>query len=337
MTRLQMIRPRIASESDIIQRYLAPLAANYPGAFGLTDDAASVTPRPGHDLVVTMDAIASGVHFFADDSPAHIGWKALAVNISDLVAKGAMPHAYLMSLAFPEAPSSAWLEQFTAGLAAAQTSFGIQLIGGDTDRRPGPLSITINAFGVVPTGTMVRRGTARPGDHIFVSGALGDAALGLELRRSASNPYLTLGALDHAFLIDRYLRPAPRVRLVPALRSHASAAMDVSDGLMKDLARMAAASGAGARIDASRLPLSNAARAVLALDPSKLATIATGGDDYEVLAAVPQGEVAAFNTAAASAGVPVTDIGCFEDGNTVAIFDADGRPLSFARTGYDHF
>ena len=154
----------IQSEAGIIQGYLAPLAAGYPGAFGLADDAAAITPPQGYDLIVTMDAVAAGVHFSPADPSADIGWKALAVNVSDLVAKGATPHAYLMSLAFPEPPDAAWLAAFAGGLDEAQRAFGITLIGGDTDRRPGPLSVTITAIGIIPAGRMVARGAARAGD-----------------------------------------------------------------------------------------------------------------------------------------------------------------------------
>ena len=331
-----MIPRVVTSEAELIQGFLAPLAAGYPGAFALKDDAATITPPAGTDLVVTMDAIAAGVHFFADDAAADIGWKALAVNISDLVAKGTKPHAYLMSLAFPEPPSAEWLAGFVSGLGQAQAAFGLHLIGGDTDRRPGPLAITVTAAGLVPTGRMVRRGTACAGDRVLVSGTLGDSALGLVLRRPGDKPCWKLDQSHRDYLAGRYLRPAPRLALAPIVRQLATAAMDISDGLMKDLMRMAAASGVGARVDVSHLPLSEAVRVVLAQDSAVITTIATGGDDYEVLAAVSPREAAAFIAAAKAAGVPVTDIGCFEPGSGAVLLDARGRIIDLARTGYDH-
>src|SRR5215470_15707593 len=229
---------RLGSEEALI-RLLAPLAIGAPGAFGLADDCALLAVEGGVQLVLKTDPVAEGVHFFGDDAPEDIGWKALAVNASDLAAKAARPLGYLMALSFPEAPRAAWLKGFAAGLEAAQTAFGCHLLGGDTDRRPGPLTITITILGTVAARGMVRRGTAKPGDVLFVSGTLGDAALGLALRKDgtlAPRWGLAPDAVKH--LIHRFLRPQPRLALAGALRAHASAAMDVSDGLAKDLARM---------------------------------------------------------------------------------------------------
>src|SRR6478672_5232842 len=176
---------RVTGEEAIIQGFLAPLARGFPGAFGLKDDCALLTPEPGTELVLKTDPVAEGVHFLPDDAPGDVAWKALAVNISDLAAKGAIPIGYLMALSFPTPPSSDWLAAFAQGLETAQQEFGCHLMGGDTDRRPGPVTISITAVGSVPQGRMVRRNTARPGDAILVSGTLGDAALGLLLRRNA--------------------------------------------------------------------------------------------------------------------------------------------------------
>jgi thiamine-monophosphate kinase len=330
----------MTGEADIIQRYLAPLASGYAGAFGLRDDAAVMAVPPGFELITTMDAVASGVHFFPDDDAADIGWKALAVNVSDLVAKGAIPHTYLMSLAFPEAPKLEWLAQFAFGLGEAQVAFGMTLIGGDTDRRSGPVSITISAFGLVPMGAMVRRGTAQIGDKIFVSGSLGDAAMGLKLRgRTDDAVAWGLSADQHAYLVSRYLRPLPRLALAEALRRHARASMDVSDGLLKDLRRMTAASGVGASIDSARLPLSPAAARVLTAVPGEISAILAGGDDYEVLATVSPAHVAAFQTAARAARVTVTQVGQIVEGTGVSVKGADGSEMTFppGTDGWDHF
>jgi thiamine-monophosphate kinase len=330
--------PFIGSEADLIQGYLAPLAKGFPGAFGLRDDAALLTPPPGHDLVVTMDAVAAMTHFFPDDAPADIGWKALAVNVSDLLAKGATPHAYLMSLAFQETPTHDWLAAFAAGLAQAQDAFGLALVGGDTDRRPGPTAITITAIGTLPTGTMVRRATARPGHHILVTGTLGDSALGLKVRRGDADARdWQLVEANRRYLVGRYLRPQPPIAAVELIRQHACCAMDISDGLLKDLGRMCQVSGIGAHIDVARLPLSRPAAQVLAADPGALSSILAGGDDYEVLLTVPAETVPAIIADGAALGVGLTAIGiCLPDG-AVTCARPDGALVTLDTLGYDHF
>jgi thiamine-monophosphate kinase len=288
--------------------------------------------------VLTTDAVAEGVHFFPHDAPADIAWKAIAVNVSDLTAKGARPVAYLLSLAFPEHPGRAWLDAFAAGLAEAQATFGIQLAGGDTDRRPGPLSMTVTAIGRVPQGRMVRRATARAGDLLFLSGTLGDSALGFLLRQAPGRAAeLGLDDAGARALVGRYLRPMPRLALAPHLVSFATAAMDVSDGLVKDCGRLARAAGLGAVLDAARLPLSEPARTALRQQPGLLEVVLTGGDDYEVLAAVAPDHAAAFRAAAAGSGVPVAEIGRLVEGQGVAVTGPDGRPLELRRAGWDHF
>lgn len=325
-------------EEALIQRYFAPLAVGAPGALGLRDDAASLTPTPGHDLVVTTDAIAEGVHFLPNDPPVDIGWKALAVNLSDLAAKGATPRVYVMALAMPELPPPSWLEQFAAGLREAQSAHGCHLIGGDTDRRPGPLSVTITAFGEAPEGRMVQRRSARPGDALYVTGTLGDAALGLRLRLADTRSgRWRLSEEQSRYLQQRYLRPLPRTALAPALLAQASAAMDLSDGLAKDLGRMARASGIAAEVAFAALPLSNAARAVLAADDQAAELIVSGGDDYELLIAVPPDRTQRFEAAAADCGVMVTRVGRCVTGAGVEISAAGGRPMRLARPGWDHF
>lgn len=325
-------------EDELIQTTFAPLASSFAGALGLKDDCALLTPPPGEGLVLTTDAVAEGVHFFTDDAAADIGWKALAVNVSDLIAKGARPLVYLLSIAFPECPARAWLDGFVQGLAEAQGAFGITLAGGDTDRRPGPLSITVTAIGSVASGCMVRRSTARAGDVLFLSGTLGDSALGLMLR---SEPGRRVAwGLDEAGaqeLVARYLRPAPRLALAPHLVRFATAAMDVSDGLVKDCGRLARTSGLGATLYGTLLPLSDPARGALAREPALIETVLTGGDDYEVLASVAPERAADFRTAAAGSGVAVTEIGCLAEGAGVVVVGAHGRPIEVGRDGWDHF
>ena len=322
----------IDGEESLIQRYLAPLAAGFPGAFGLQDDCALLTPEPGTELVLKTDPVMAGVHFFADDAPDDIAWKALAANVSDLAAKGAQPLAYLMALALPTVPTPDWMQRFAQGLGQAQQAFGCHLIGGDTDRTTGPLTISITVIGSVPSGKMVRRGTARAGDLLYVSGTIGDAALGLRLRRDPA--LASAWGLDDSAqqaLVQRYLRPRPALHLRDALRTYASAAMDISDGLVKDLDRMCRASGIGARVVADQVPHSAAARAVLRAQPALLPDLLTGGDDYEVLLTVPLAARQAFEAATG-----MHAIGRLHSGSGVSIRDATSTPMSFARTGWDH-
>jgi len=331
-------------EEAIIQEYLAPLAAGYPGAFGLTDDCAAFTPTPGHDVVVKTDPVASSVHFLADDPPADIAWKALAVNVSDLAAKAAAPQAYLMALSFPEAPTREWMAAFAGGLAEAQAAFGMHLIGGDTDRRPGPVTISITVLGEVPSGRMVQRGTARPGDVLFVSGTLGDGALGLALlRRPELADRWGIDAASARTAVAKYRRPQPRLALRDVLRSHASAAMDLSDGLAKDLGRMCRASGTGATVSIGAVPRDAVAVAAISADPIRWNDVLAGGDDYEILVAVNADRVAAFEAEANAAGrlgrepFAMTRIGTLDATGKVSFLGSDGKPFVLQRTGWDHF
>ena len=327
-----------AGEELLIADYWAPLAAAFPGAFALQDDCAVIAPPPGTELVVTTDALIEGVHFLAGEDAGAIGWKALAVNVSDLVAKGAEPLAYLMSIALRGSPDRVWLGKFAAGLRDAQAAFACHLAGGDTDRTPGPLSVSITAFGCVPAGTMVRRSTAQAGDHVYVSGTIGDATLGLTLARDPG--FGKRCNLDDAVckaLIGKFARPQPPIALVPALRACASAAMDVSDGLIKDFERLCRASRVGGRIEVARVPLSPAARAVLAAGGATVGALLTGGEDYEVLATIPAARTADFERLAAAAGTRVACIGSITASEGVRAVDDKGDGVVFTKTGWDHF
>ena len=229
------------------------------------------------------------------------------------------------------------MARFAEGLFTAQTTFGCHLVGGDTDHTSGPLSISITAFGVVPAGTFVRRTTARIGDSVFVTGTLGDAALGLLLHRDARLLADDLSGGDRGLLTARYLRPHPRVALAPVLRAYASAALDVSDGLAKDLARLAAGAGGGADIRFADLPLSGPARNVIKLEPRFARAVLAGGDDYEILfAAAPESE-AQMRAACEALGVQVTRIGAISETPGVRIRDANGEIMEAGSGGYDHF
>lgn len=320
-------------EFALIERYFRPLVGD-PGAFGLTDDAACYRQRPGDDLVLTADMLAAGVHFFADDPPDSIARKALRVNLSDLAAKGAEPFGYLLSLALPAGWTDAWLKRFAAGLAADQKYHGVTLLGGDTTRAAGGLTIAITALGRVPQGQMVLRSGAKAGDAIFVSGTIGDAALGLRVR----NGMLGGKARGTKHLLDRYLHPQPRVRLAPVLLRYATSGMDVSDGLIGDLTHICDASGVGAEIGAHLVPLSSAAKVALAADPKLLSVVLNGGDDYEVLATVLPGAANAFAAGAAAAGVPVTRIGEICSGKGIPVVrDAAGKVVRLVARSHTHF
>jgi thiamine-monophosphate kinase len=329
----------IASAEDrLIARYFVPLA-RVPGAFALADDAAVLTPPAGCDLVLKTDAIIGGVHFFPDDPPDMIAKKALRVNLSDLAAKAARPVGFLLTLALPRETGDAWLSPFAQGLGADAELFGCPLFGGDTDRTPGPITISIAALGVVPHGRMVRRAGARIDDRLVVTGTIGDAALGLRLRCNPGTGNLwRLAPAEREELLARYLVPEPRTAIAHFLAAHASAAMDISDGLVGDLAKLCRASGVTAEVEVERVPLSLPARAALASEPALLETILTGGDDYEVLAAVRVDQVEAFRRQASTAGVAVTDIGRIISGTGDARFiDGHGNPLVFARPSFSHF
>src|SRR3954452_11519472 len=251
-----------SGEDSLIARYFRPIATD-PGAFGLDDDAAALKPS-GDDIVVTTDAVVAGVHFLPDDPPDTVARKALRVNLSDLAAKGATPAGFVLTLALPRADES-WLAAFARGLGEDATHYGCPLLGGDTVSTPGPAMISITAFGRVPAGKMVPRGGARPGDCVMVTGMIGDATLGLELLRGgAVADALADDVASRDVLIGRYRVPQPRNALSRGLRDHASAAMDVSDGLAGDLAKLCAASGVSAVIDAPRVPTSAVAAALLA-------------------------------------------------------------------------
>ncbi len=325
------------NEQDLIARYFAPLAG--PEGLGLKDDAALLTPPAGCDLVFTADALVAGKHFFAEDPPDAIAAKALAVNLSDLAAKGAIPLGFLLSLALPpDCGGEAFLAPFAQGLGEAARAADLSLYGGDTVATSGPLTLSITAIGAVPSGRMVRRAGARRGDLIFVSGAIGDAALGLALRRAecaGAKPPAWAQHIDRAPLLSRYLRPLPRLALAKALRSCASAAMDVSDGLIGDLRALMRASDLAAQVELARIPLSPPARAALAVAPELFETLLTGGDDYEILCAVPLDNAARFQALAEEAGVPVTRIG--QTGEGEALLMADGALPGFATDRFSHF
>jgi thiamine-monophosphate kinase len=325
-----------SGEESLIARYFRPLATD-PGAFGLLDDAA-LLQASGDAIVVTTDAIVEGVHFLPDDLPDTVARKALRVNLSDLAAKGAAPAGFVLTLAL-RAADDAWLAPFARALGEDAGLFGCPLLGGDTVSTPGPMMISITAFGRVPPGKMVHRSGARPGDRIVVSGTIGDAALGLDiLKGGAVAAALAQDAAASRMLAGRYRVPQPRNALAQAVRDHASAAMDVSDGLAGDLAKLCAASGVSAVIDAQSIPLSAAAASLLARGTVGIDAIVSGGDDYEILCAIPETGFEAFARDAGLAGVAVAPIGTVIAGPSAPRFlDAQGKDIALTRLSYSHF
>lgn len=328
------------TEAELIEKFFKPIAG--PGALGLSDDAAILLPPPGCELVLTVDAAIAGVHFFPDDPPQKIARKILGVNLSDLAAKAATPLGFLLTLAL-SGQDADWLEKFAQSLGEMAAETKCPLLGGDTVRTPGPMTLSITAFGGAPSGTMPKRSSARPGDLLFVSGTIGDAALGLTLRdaeRGAPAPAWAqnLDSAARKFLIERYLVPQPRLALIPALRKNARATMDVSDGLIGDCFTMMRASGGACALDLRKIPLSDPARAALAADPALDQSIFAGGDDYEILAAVAPEQVAAFLADAQKSGVAIRHIGeVIAPGDGDIVLGLDGARKNFAQTRFSHF
>jgi thiamine-monophosphate kinase len=305
-------------EFGIIAKYFAPLAGE--GAFGLTDDVARLPQRPGHELVVTTDAIVEGVDFFAFDPPDTIARKALRVNLSDLAAKGAEPVHYLLNLSLPHTITPDWLAEFSGGLAQDQKQYGVTLLGGDTGATDGPLSISVTAFGFVPEGKMIRRSGARAGDQVYVTGTIGDSGGGLAIFRRETH---SLSDADRDALIARYRVPEPPVSFAAALRDIAHASVDVSDGLIADLGHIASASGVRIIVDGELVPLPAPLRALWG--EGALQRAVTAGDDYQI----------AFTALPGLTG-PFTHIGQVAAGEGVSL-NINGREIAIPRPGYRHF
>jgi thiamine-monophosphate kinase len=327
-------------EFDLIARYFAPLAKDFPGALGLKDDAALIDVPPGRRVVATLDTIVAGVHFLPDDPPAAIARKLMRVNLSDLAAKGAQPYACLMAISLPAEFDEAWLQAFADGLAADVSEFAMPLIGGDTTATPGPLTLSLTALGLVGNGTgtepgPVLRSGAMPGDRVFVSGTIGDGYLGLQ----AAHGDLADVADDRlrAYLLGRYRLPIPRVALGRRLAAVAHAACDVSDGLIADLGHVCQASGVGAEIQAALVPLSDGARIAVARTPALLAKLLSGGDDYELVFTADPADADQIAEIARAVGVSVTGIGSIVVGDRVTVTDANALGIVLQDGGYRHF
>jgi thiamine-monophosphate kinase len=324
-----------SGEDALIARYFRPLATD-PGAFHLDDDAAALKPN-GDDIVVTTDAIVEGVHFLPDDPPDTVARKALRVNLSDLAAKGATPAGFVLTLAL-RSVDEAWLKPFAAALGEDAAQFACPLLGGDTVSTPGPLMVSVTAFGRVPPGMMVHRSGAKPGERVMVTGTVGDAALGLAILGGGKVHAATTDIAARDALVGRYRVPQPRAAMANIVREFASAAMDVSDGLAGDLTKLCGVSGISAAIDMGSIPLSDAARDLLSRGIVGLEALIAGGDDYEILCTVPEDRVEAFAQAARRAGVSVSSIGTVVAGSAVPKFiDSEGREITLERPSYSHF
>lgn len=323
----------LPSEFDLIARYFAPLAA-HPGARALADDVAVVAPAPGMAHVLTVDTIVEGVHYLTEDPADLVARKLLRVNLSDLAAKGARPVGYLLATSFGKGVTAAWLESFAAGLAADQAEFGLSLLGGDTTATPGPTTLTVTLIGEAEAGAVAARGGAKPGEGIYVSGTLGDAALGLKAIRGELEG---IDAADRDYLAGRYRLPEPRLALGAALAGVASATIDISDGLMADLGHVCGRSGVKAEVALEDIPLSAAARRALAAEPALRDDVLGGGDDYEILFTASPNAETALTRAALRARGSFSRIGTIRDGAGISVTDRAGRPVKVKQAGFRHF
>ena len=332
-------------EFDLIRRLFSPLA-RHPGALGLMDDAALLEGVPGRYTVLTTDAIVAGVDFLADDPADLVAQKLIRVNLSDLAAMGAAPVGLMLAACFGDKLPPNWIEEFAEGLAEDCEAYGVPLLGGDTVATRGPSTFTITAVGQVAIGKELRRSGAKPGDRVWVSGTIGDGAFGLIAAQGLAN---RLSEADTAFLADRYRLPQPRLGIAQDLAGTATAAMDISDGLVADLGHICAASGVWAAIEAARVPFSPAASAAISVGLGEgLATALTGGDDYELLFTAPPAADDKINAVASQHGLRLTAIGSVmpeetgSDGHAatglrVRVIGTDGRPIGLTRSGYRHF
>ena len=312
------------NEFEFIAKLLSPLAQD-KAALNLADDAAVLDVPSGQQLVITKDAIVQGVHFTGGESPDIIARKLLRVNLSDLAAMGATPYGYFLALMLPESADEAWLISFAAGLATDQKTYGLSLLGGDTTRSPHGLSLSLTALGLLPKGTALLRSGAKMGDDIYVSGTIGDAALGLQVAKKEKPVQKEL--------LARYQLPSPRLALGQSLASVATSCIDISDGLVQDLGHICKASHVGTKIEAALVPLSPATRS---LSPA-IETVLTGGDDYELLFTAPPSAAGKLAAIAKETGTKITRIGEITKDPDVSVRDKNGAEIILPRTGYRHF
>jgi thiamine-monophosphate kinase len=317
------------TETSLIERYFRAAGAQRSDVtLGIGDDAAILSVPPGSALVATTDTLVAGVHFPHGSPAASIGHRALAVNLSDLAAMGARPAWALLALTLPEA-QEAWLQEFSAGLGALAQEYRVALVGGDTTR--GPLCVTVQLLGLVPADAALKRGGARAGDALFVSGTPGDAAAGLALEQRR----LEASRAAAEYLRERFLLPSPRVALGQRLREYASACIDVSDGLLGDAGKLAQASGVAVEVLFEALPVSEALRATLGDEGARRLAL-SGGDDYELCFTVPTANITQLQAQLPPAQWGYARIGSVRAGDGAHVL-RDGTVMEFSHSGYQHF
>lgn len=322
------------SEFDLIWRHFAPLTIAEEGAYQLKDDAASLSVSADKELIITKDMMADGVHFKSNDPGKLISQKLLRTNLSDLAAMGAVPRAYALGIALTSNIRTDWLSEFAGGLASDQLEFGVTLIGGDTICSSGALLLSLTAFGEVPKGCAIRRNGAQIGDLVYVTGTIGDSAIGLI---AAGGGLTQLPDWAKNYLIGRYRLPQPRVKLGELLIGVATAAIDISDGLVADLGHICSSSEVGACIELEKVPLSTAAKYACKLDSKIITKVVTGGDDYELIICAPPNLRDRLVDIAGLVSVKLTKIGTIVEGSRVSVFGPDKDQLHFAQAGYKHF
>lgn len=313
-------------EFEQIAQLMAPLAEKTKGAFALKDDGAVFSHGDEQEIVVTTDTLIADVHFFATDDPFDIALKLLAVNLSDLAAMGARPLHYTLNASYPQNITVDWISAFAKGLAHMQERFDISLLGGDTTKTPGPLTLSLSAFGLVKKGMALRRNGAREGDLICVSGTIGDGALGLKVAK---------GDLEDTsgYLLSRYLRPSPRIALGQSLIGLATACMDISDGLLGDFNHF----GCGGMIHMDKIPLSSQARQILDKDSEQIFTILNGGDDYELLFCINKKSLTNLEEIASKCETDIAVIGRITNDIGLTLYRPDGTIMQDIPSGYRHF
>ena len=331
--RMRMKSCTLIDEFSLISKYFRPLALSNPAALGLMDDAALLLPSSGKQIVITCDALVSSVHFLDESTPRDVAAKALRANLSDLAAMGATPVAYTLALIVPAGTDERWFKDFAAQLYEDQKKYGIFLIGGDTVVTPGPLSVSITAFGEVPVNSALTRSGARIGDSIFVTGSIGDAYLGL---RALNGELEEDSTVDVAAFVDKFCRPEPRLALANGLLGIATAAVDVSDGLLADIGQLCRASGVGAIVREMAVPLSAGAKFLAGKNPGLRSKLLDSGDDYELVLVVPGANRGDFSEITKKYSVPVTEIGLITGTNEVALIDGNGTRVERERGGYRH-
>lgn len=321
------------NEFELIKKYFRPLANN-SAALALLDDAAIINISDKKDLILAKDAIVEGVHFPDGETPENIASKLFRVNLSDMAAMGAKPKHYLLATMFNDTVGEKWIKSFSAALKKEQKKFGIELIGGDTTKHKGKLAFSLTMIGEVPRGKALLRSGAKEGDLIFVSGTIGDSALGL---MAIQNKLPRISKKAKSFLIDRYRKPEPRVTLGQALIGIANAAMDISDGLIQDVSHICAASKLGAVIEADKIPLSDSAVEVLSKNKKLRESIFTGGDDYELVFTISPKKLKHISTIGKKLGLKLTNIGEIRKKSGLDVLDSKGQKIILSKAGYSHF